>query len=111
MKELDAKNLGKAIRKYRIEKGMTQKELGACIYRGGKYIGHIEQGSRVPSLGTLVTIVNALGVGFDQVLYASLESHPYDQGEDLNELLGGLNKKERKKYVDLIRFLIEQDWK
>src|SRR3972149_11615229 len=56
--------IGKRLRRLRLQKGSTQKELAAKV-RGGldyTYIGKIERGEQLPSLKTLIKISEALFV-------------------------------------------------
>jgi len=56
--------IGKRVKKMRLEKGLTQKEFAASV-RGGldyTYIGKIERGEQLPSLKILIKISEALSV-------------------------------------------------
>ena len=56
--------IGKRLRRLRLQKGSTQKELAAKV-RGGldyTYIGKIERGEQLPSLKILIKISEALSV-------------------------------------------------
>jgi len=56
--------IGKRLKRLRLEKGSTQKELAARV-RGGldyTYIGKIERGEQLPSLKILIKISEALSV-------------------------------------------------
>lgn len=56
--------IGKRLKRLRLEKGFTQKELAARV-RGGldyTYIGKIERGEQLPSLKILIKISEALSV-------------------------------------------------
>lgn len=54
--------LGKKIKKYRKENGLTQQELAEKIDMSTKYIQFIETGKRKPSLKTIYKIVKALKI-------------------------------------------------
>ena len=56
--------IGKRLKRLRLQKGSTQKELAARV-RGGldyTYIGKIERGEQLPSLKILIKISEALSV-------------------------------------------------
>ena len=56
--------IGKRLKRLRLQKGSTQKELAAKV-RGGldyTYIGKIERGEQLPSLKILIKISEALSV-------------------------------------------------
>jgi len=47
---------------------MTQAVLGGAIGKSTAFVGHIERGTRVPSLETFAAICRVLGVPMDSVL-------------------------------------------
>ena len=73
MKLFDAEALGRRITRKRQEYGMLQKDFAASIGLSVSFYGHIERGTRVPSLPTLVLIANKLRVSVDWLLSDSLE--------------------------------------
>jgi len=68
----DAKALGERIIRKRLELGMLQKDFAKSVDLSVSFYGHIERGTRVPSLPTLVLIANKLKVGCDELLRDSL---------------------------------------
>lgn len=58
------RDIGLALKRLRIEKGLTQKELAAKVHGGldYTYIGKIERGEQLPSLKILLRISEALDV-------------------------------------------------
>jgi transcriptional regulator with XRE-family HTH domain len=56
--------IGKRLKRLRLEKGYTQKELAARVREGldYTYIGKIERGEQLPSLKILIKISEALSV-------------------------------------------------
>ena len=60
--------LGKNIKKYRREKGMSQETLAEKINLSVNYIGMLERSEKLPSLTTLIKIANALDVTTDILL-------------------------------------------
>ena len=65
---MDIAAIGKNIRKYRKENGMTQDELAEMAGLSTNYIGSVERGEKTPSLESFISIVNALGVSADLLL-------------------------------------------
>lgn len=55
-------DIGTKIKKYRKEKGLTQKELGKLLNVSGAMIAQYEKGIRKPKIETLDKIASALGV-------------------------------------------------
>lgn len=65
---MDTKQIGKMIRKYRKEKALTQLQLAEQVNVSVNYLGSVERGIQQPSLETLITIANTLGVTADELL-------------------------------------------
>ncbi len=59
--ELDYIAIGDRIRKYRELSRMTQEQLSESCSLSTGYIGHLERGTRSPSLETLVKISDSPG--------------------------------------------------
>lgn len=57
---IDYKDIGIRIRAARMKKGMTQEQLAEAVSVGTPHISHIETGKTVPSLKTLINIINTL---------------------------------------------------
>ena len=55
-----AKAFGKVLRKMRLEKGLTQEELGLDADLRRTYISILELGNQQPSLTTIFKLANAL---------------------------------------------------
>ena len=67
--------LGRAIRDYRVVRGLSQEELG---FRSGlhrTYVGGIERGERNPSFTNILRVAEALGVSASELL-ADAEKQP-----------------------------------
>lgn len=56
--------IGRRIRKIRVERGLTQKELASNVGIDFTYIGKIERGEQLPSLKILLKIADALSLPF-----------------------------------------------
>ena len=48
-------NIGKNIRKYRLQKGLTQEKLSELICANDKFVGHVERAERVPSIKRILS--------------------------------------------------------
>lgn len=70
----DGEAMGRRIRRKRQEQGLTQAQFAKKIGVSTSFYGHIERGSRTPSIDTLVIIANALNVGLDALLRDSLKA-------------------------------------
>lgn len=65
---LDYALIGKHFRQQRKKMKLTQAIVAHVAGLSLAYYGHIERGTRIPSLETFVKIVDVLGLSADQVL-------------------------------------------
>jgi len=61
--------IGNAIRKTRIERGLSQEELAEMVDITPTHMKHIESGHRLPSVEVLYQIVVALRMSLDSVFF------------------------------------------
>ena len=78
---IDYEKLGKRIKHFREQKGISQDELGNFVWVNNVHISNIETGKKAPSIDLLIELANALGISTDDLLVDSLtlvyhSSHP-----------------------------------
>ena len=73
MSSVDFNDLGARVRELRRANHLTQAELSEMCGVTPSFLGHIERGTRVASVETLVHLCNALKVSPQYLLSASLE--------------------------------------
>lgn len=79
------KQTGEMIRKLRIEKKMTQKELAELLYISDKTISKWERNGGLPDISLIPQLANLLGIEIESLLEGDIK---------LNDYVGGnLNKK------------------
>lgn len=100
-------SVGKYIREYRIKNNLRQEDLAEKTNLSTNYIGMIERGEKIPSLETLITLVNALGVSADVVLADELLCGYAVKCSILNEKLSKLSPEDRDTIFDVIDTLIK----
>jgi len=83
-----AQQLGRRMRRARIERGITQAELALSAGVGANYIPRLERGEMVPSVEAAWRIARALGMSLD----ALCGRPPKRNGEELADVLGRLQK-------------------
>ncbi len=69
--DLDFREIGSRIQKYRNKKQMTQEELSELIGTSQKYISRIEMGYHNIKLETISAIAKALDISIDLLVYGS----------------------------------------
>lgn len=71
-RSIDYVALSKRIREKRIEKNLTQEQLGEICDLSAAHIGHIERGTRILSVEVLFNIAQALNASVDFLLFDSV---------------------------------------
>lgn len=94
--------LGERLRQIRIQKGYTQQALAKKADIGVVYLGEIERGLKMPSLGVFVKIIESLEVSADYVLRDELSSGSAYIFNEITEKLRDLTPKQRKTITDII---------
>lgn len=72
--KVDYRDLGAKVRQLRRGMRLTQEELAEQVGISASFMGHIERGTRVASLETLVALCNVLQTKPEYLLSASLNS-------------------------------------
>lgn len=65
---MDMKAIGKRVRAARRARDMTQEQLAELVEISTSFVGHIERGTRVPSLETMWRICKAMGLHMDNIM-------------------------------------------
>lgn len=99
-------SIGKNIRKYRIEKKMRQEDLAEKTDLSTTYIGMVERGEKIPSLETFLSILNALNISADVVLYEVLDTGYNIKISLLNEKLESLSVKDKTLVYNVVDAII-----
>ena len=69
---MNSKDFGARIRQIRREKNLTQEALAEMINVSPSFLGHVERGTRVASIDTLIALCNKLNVSPEYLLCGSL---------------------------------------
>ena len=94
--------IGKNIRKFREIKKLRQDDLAEKTDLTTNYIGMIKRGEKIPSLETLINILNSLGVSADMVLSDVLDNGYKVKDSLLNEKLEKLVPEDRNRIYEVI---------
>jgi transcriptional regulator with XRE-family HTH domain len=111
VKKSEAKTVGEKVRRLREKAGLTQEQLAEIADLHYSYVGHIERGTKNPSLKSLTKIADALGVPVAQLMGDSRREIQVDTTDVLRrELLAltqGRSEQELRKIVRLVRVMVE----
>lgn len=99
---MEKQNLGRQLRRARLEKGYTQQQLAQYAGVGEVYLSEIERGRKMPSMTIFIKIIEALNISADYVLRDELTSGgPYVLNE-ITQKLSYLTPKQRKTAADIL---------
>ena len=104
---VDYKDIGSRIRAVRKQKQMSQKELADSVGVGVTHISHIETGNTIPSLKTVIDIINTLNCSADELLCIEIEQARPLFNSWFVELLSDCSDKEIKIISSTIKALKE----
>lgn len=98
---------GKHLRFIRKKKGFTQHQFAEILEISPEYVSKIENG-RAGNLGISVVcnIADQLGMTTDYIL--GRIDHEEEILQELMLLFAGMSEKERKEWIDIIKFAIER---
>lgn len=103
---MELESIGRNIRKYRLMKKLRQEDLAERTNLTNNYIGAIERGEKLPSLETLIVIINALGVSADMILVDVIDTGYEVKDSLLAEKLSKLSAEDRAKIYDVVDTMI-----
>lgn len=101
--------IGKNIRKYRKQLGMTQDELAEKAGLSTNYLGGVERGEKTPSLESFISITNALGVSSDMLLCDILDSGYKVKASLLSEKMEKVPQAKRGNIFDMIEIMLRDN--
>ena len=100
--EIDYRAIGSRIRKYRLERGLSQEAVSERADLTPAHYSHIERGNTKPSLPTLIRIANVFDVSIDDLLCDNLNKSAHVRVKDINELLADCSSEETKALVEIL---------
>ena len=104
---LDYTVIGKRIKVKRLEKGLSQVDLGDIVRVNSEHISRIETGKKPVTLDLLVLIANALDVSADDLLVENLTRTSSPVGQELHAILQDCNHDEKEMLIRLLKFMKE----
>ena len=104
---MELESIGKNIRKYRLAKKLRQGDLAEKVNLSINYVGAIERGEKMPSLESLIAIINALGVSADMILADVIENGYVVKDSLLAQKLDKLSREDRDKIYDVIDTMLK----
>lgn len=103
----DYEKIGKRIKQYRTERGISQEELSEIININYRHISNIETGRRYPSLEIIVAIANAFEISADDLLVDTLNRSSSSVGKELHAILQDCNPYQKEMLIRILKFVKE----
>ena len=100
--EIDYRAIGSRIRKYRLERSLTQESVSEYADLTPAHYSHIERGNTKPSLPTLIRIANALEITIDDLLCDNVEKSRHVRVRDVDRLLEDCTPQEIKALTEIL---------
>ena len=100
--EIDYQVIGSRIRKYRLERGLSQEVVSERADLTPAHYSPIERGHTKPSLPTLISIANVFDVSIDDLLCDNLSKSTHVRVKEINELLADCSGAEIKALVEVL---------
>lgn len=98
--------LGMRIRAAREKNHLTQERLGEMCSLSTAHIGHIERGTRTPSLDSVYAIATALNISIDSLLLDSFSDINYFV--HLSAALSGKDEEKVRRFVSIVNTLADK---
>ena len=92
---MDIETIGLNIRKCRNAKKMRQEDLAQKANVSSNYISAVERGVKIPSVETLIDIMNALGVSADMIFCDVIDAGVTEKNNQLDAKVSQLSTKNR----------------
>ena len=99
-------SIGKKIREYRKERGLTQDELAEKVNLSPNHMGAIESAEKTLTLATLINIANALDVTADMLLCDEIQNGYRIKTSMLTEKLEKLSSTDRNKILQMVDIML-----
>lgn len=104
-------SIGKKIREYRKERGLTQDELAEKVNLSPNHMGAIERAEKNLTLATLINIANALDVTADMLLCDEIQNGYRIKTSMLTEKLEKLSPTDRNKILQMVDIMLGEQEK
>lgn len=103
------KNIGINIRKYRLQKDVSQESLAFSSDIHPAYIGRLERGEKCPTIDTLYKICEALGISVCEILNFKNESFsPNSEAKfRIEKVLDNLSNEQQIKVAEIVEKIAE----
>ena len=103
---VDIETIGLNIRKCRNAKMISQEDFAPKANVSSNYSSAVERGVKIPSVETLIDIMNALGVSADMIFCDVIDAGVTEKNNQLDAKVSQLSTKDRKTVYDVLDLLV-----
>jgi transcriptional regulator with XRE-family HTH domain len=100
--------IGKRIQLCREALGLTQEKFAEIVKLTPNYISAVERGVKMPSVETLIDIINGLGVSADEIFMDVIDAGYKVKASRLAETIGNLPNSEQRRIFSVVETLIKE---
>lgn len=105
--EIDYRDMGKRIKKARVQAGFSQEKLAEAADVGITHVSHIENGKTIPSVMVLIKIMNKLAISPDELFCGYTEQAEPALLRETADILQDCTKEELRDINKHIAFVKE----
>lgn len=102
------KGIGKCIRRYREDAGITQEKLAELVDISTNHLGAIEREVKTPTMDTFVKLLKVLGAEPNEVLKEVIPVKREKAISRLEDKLNGLTPKQEEKVFRILDVIIDE---
>lgn len=104
--QMDENKIGKRIKQYREEAGLSQERLAETTELSINFISYIERGIKLPSLENFIKIANAINISTDLILADVLVNTQKEQAIDYLCRIEKLPARERQRIIAVLEAML-----
>lgn len=101
-------SIGKIIKQYRKNMGLTQFALAERIGVSEFYISSLERGTRKPGIKTLIKLSNEMNIPIENLLSLRTEQNVKIATNELYDRIHSFPRKKQEQILNIINFIIEE---
>ncbi len=106
---MDWNDIGRNIRRKRLERNWRQDDLAELAGLSGSYIGMVERGEKMPKLETFIKIANVLEVSADELLSGVIKNGYKVRFSEYSEKIGQISKDRQKMVYGIIDVILQEE--
>ena len=99
---------GLRLRGFRKKKGLTIEQLAERVGLSTNYLGDVERGKKLPSMATLIRIVNVLDISADELLKDDVNRADYLVDAEIRDKLANLTQRQRVAVLNILNRILEE---